>query len=269
METHSHTFNIRIALALLICLLIGPFSPASTASPIVAKVGGYLFEPFVKTQGENPSGLTIDLIKLLNKHQKKYYFHFVPTSPKRRYLDFERKVFDVMFFESKLWGWQEKNIQASKVFLTGGEVYIANRNLKTGMNQSFFEDLESKSLVGILGFHYGFANFDANEANLKKRFNISLVSSPQTIVNQVLAGKAEIGIVTVSYLKEQMNTSKNLKQQLLISEKKDQEYNHTILVREKHLEPSLSEMNIMLDQITKNGSLNKLLNQYGIEPYTH
>lgn len=255
--------------ALFISLLIGLFSPASTASTIEVKVGGYLFEPFVKNQGENPSGLTIDLIKLLNKHQKKYRFHFVPTSPKRRYLDFERQMFDVMFFESKLWGWQETNIQASNVFLTGGEVYIANKNLKTGLNQSYFDDLESKSLVGILGFHYGFANFNSNEASLKKQFNISLVSSPQTIVNQVLAGKADVGIVTVSYLKEQMNTSKNLKQQLLISEKKDQEYNHTILVRDRHLEPSLSEINLMLEQITKNGSLNKLLKQYGIEPYSH
>jgi len=264
---HPHKAAPLLVLTLVFGLLL---SVPTFSSPIQVNVGGYLFEPFVKTYGVKPSGLTLDLIELLNQHQSRYRFQFIHTSPKRRYHDFKRRVFDVMFFESKHWGWQDKPIEASKVFLKGGEVYISKVGDSNKPSQSFFDDLKSKSLVAILGYHYGFAGFDSNETTLNKQFDITLVNSPQTIISQVLAEKAQIGVVTVSYLKEQLKSNTQLKEDLFVSNKMDQEYQHTILVRKGHSSPSLEEMNTLLDEVAANGSLGKLLDKYGIEPFlTH
>ena len=266
MTDRSLNKTTKLLQAALVCLLFGLFNPtvASESTPIPVKVGGYLFEPFVEGQSSSHNGLTLDLIKLLNQQQSDYEFQFVPTSPKRRYIDFERHLFDVMFFESKVWGWQKTAIEASNVFLKGGEVYIANRD--QAENEAYFEELTSKKLVGILGFHYGFAKFNSSEKELKKKFDITLVNSPKTIINQILGKKAEVGVVTISYLKKQLKAHPEYKAKLLISKKLDQEYHHTILVRKNFSKPSIEEMNSLLAKITKNGSLKKLLKNYGITP---
>lgn len=260
----NQQFKEAIRFLALLLFLGSLLLPRAHASTIDVKVGGYLFEPFVNLDAPIPVGLTLDLIQLFNEEQDKYRFIFIPTSPKRRYIDFERHVFDVMFFESKMWGWQEHDIEASNVFLKGGEVFIAKKGNKR--NQSFFDDFSNKSIVGILGYHYGFADFNASESYLKKHFDILLVNSPQTIINQVLGNKADIGVVTISYLKKQLNAIPSYQSKLIISEKVDQEYEHTILVRDNFNQPSLKEINLLLDRVSRNGSLEKLLKKYGIDP---
>ncbi len=228
---------------------------------ITVKVGGYQFAPFVEVDHQSVSGLTLDLIALLNQEQSKYHFSFILTSPKRRYLDFERKQFDALFFESIHWSWKDKNILASDVFLTGGEVYISSK--QDNKTQAYFDSITKKSLVGILGYHYGFADFNANEMELKKAFNIQLVHSPSTIINQVLANKSNIGIITKSYLKKQMKQQTNLANEILISNKFDQEYQHTILMR-NNSQPSITEINHLIKTIQGNGQLASLLSKYGL-----
>lgn len=250
-----------------IYLVIGLFFPVFTQAeeaPVPVKVGGYLFEPFVSHEQSHVTGLTLDLIDLLNQQQSKYQFEFVSTSPKRRYIDFNRHEFDVMFFESKNWGWQTQPINASRVFLRGGEVFIAQAH--DDRDQTFFDYLNDKTLVGILGYHYGFAKFDADETRLKQAFDITLVNSPKTIINQILGGKADVGVVTISYLKKQIKQMPELAEKLLVSDKLDQSYQHTILVRENHTSPSLDEINALIGKLLENGSLSKLLLNYGIEP---
>ncbi len=231
------------------------------STPIEIKVGGYLFAPFIQTKQKQPTGLTPDLIKLLNKQQTEFNFVLVATSPKRRYMDFERKVFDAIFFENKNWDWQDKPILPSKVFLTGGEVYITlNSQFK---DQDFFSDLRAKSLLGILGYHYGFSNFNSDETWLKHNFHIELVNYPSTLINQILAKKAEIGVITESYLYNRFKLNPDLQSKILISKKRDQEYEHTILVREKS-PLTVKKINKLLDHIKQNGELEALLKTYGL-----
>lgn len=133
------------------------------------------------------------------------------------------------FFENLVWGWSNKRIEASDVFPKGGEVYITQAC--PGKNQTFFDSFEGKSLIGILGYHYGFANYNADIHYLESEFNITLFNDPASIIIPVAQGRIDIGIVTISFLNKYLNQNPNMRKTILISDKLDQEYDHTILVR--------------------------------------
>ncbi|MGR6874098.1 hypothetical protein ACU6U9_17730 [Pseudomonas sp. HK3] len=163
-----------IKLAVIICILN---SQLTFANQIEVKVGGYLFPPFIDMDGKNTYGLTIDLIELLNQQQSEYHFKFIPTSPKRRYIDFKNNVFDALFFENINWSWQQYDINASNVFLSGGEAFFTQKT--ENRNKSYLRDLKGKNIVAILGYHYHFLNNITDVKTLKKHFDITLVKLPQ------------------------------------------------------------------------------------------
>ena len=224
-------------------------------------VGGYPFPPFVESTDGMFEGLTLDLIKEFNKFQKQYRFSFHPTSPKRRYSDFDKGMFDMLFFESIQWGWQEKDITASRVFLKGGEVYITRASPEK--DQRYFESFTGKSLIGYLGYHYGFANFNSDETNLRKNFDITLSNSHKRNIQMILKKRIDIGIVTISYLNRYLMNHPENKNQLLISSKLDQVYHHTILIR-KNNTPDVHEINRLLDEMKKAHVLSDLFRKYGL-----
>ncbi len=246
----------------LIFVLI-TMSASTIAAPKEVRVGGYLFPPFIQIQGQTVTGLTIGMLELLNKQQKDFHFIFVPTSPKRRYNDFKRGMFDIIFFENIKWGWEKYNVLASDVFLSGGEVFFTLN--KKGITQTYFNDLNGKSIVAILGYHYKFANNETDVNRLKRQFDIKLVNSPKTVINQVLSGKTNLGISTYSYLQDQIKLNPILNEKLFISEQFDQIYQHRVLLRNNGpLSPE--DMNRLLNQIQHNGTLHKLLAKHGLTP---
>lgn len=241
-------------------------SPFTYSNKIEVKVGGYLFPPFVQNNGPQASDLTHDLIDLFNQQQSEFFFTFIGTSPKRRYSDFERGLFDAIFFENINWSWDRNNIEASQVFLSGGEAFFTH-NIE-GRDEHYFESFNSKSIVAILGYHYHFLNNITDTKTLKKQFNIKFVNSPKTVINQVLNNKSDIGIATYSYLQQQIKLNPQLKQTLLINQKFDQTYEHTILIRKNH-PLSVKKINALLNKIQSNGTLSQILEKQGISPLTH
>jgi len=227
----------------------------------VVRVGGYQFPPFVEVNGQH-SGLTLDLIALFNRHQSDVTFQFVNTSPKRRYSDFVANRFDMLFFESMLWGWKDHEVEASKVFLTGGEVYIANK--KHNQNEEFFDQLKEKKLVGVLGYHYGFAGFNSDTTYLMNEFDIRLVSSPESILRRITSDKSDVGVVTLSYLNAKLLEEPELNNQLFISKRFDQKYEHTILARKNSI-VSINIINRWLNEMRDNGSLKALFARYNLQ----
>ncbi|MCP4161994.1 MAG: transporter substrate-binding domain-containing protein [Deltaproteobacteria bacterium] len=227
-------------------------------------VGGYQFPPFVEIDENKQkiSGITIDLIKVMNEFQKKFKFKFTPTSAKRRYLFFEEKRFDIIMFEDIKWGWKNKDIVASKVILKGGEVYITKSH--PSKNQSYFNSLKKKSLAVILGYHYGFANFNADEKFLKNNYKIQFNTSHKGNIIKVLLERADISIVTLSFLKKFLKNNPDKKNKLMVSNKLDQQYNHTILLR-KNYKISKREMDELLSKMENAGILARLWEKYGIE----
>lgn len=250
--------NKIIAAHLFIFLFSGPLLAAERVS-----VGGYIFPPFVeKDEKGNISGMTIDLIDSLNKIQDEYHFNFVLTSARRRYIAFKQNEFDVLFFENILWGWQNTNIEATKVFLQGGEVFIALKD--TTKNKNYFNQLNNKSIAAMLGYHYNFAGYNSDPDFLRSNFNIHLSTDEKLNIQLVLLGKMDIAIVTQSYLDRFFLENPSAKQSLLISENMDQKYNHTILIKKNSL-LDVTKMNGLLDTLNKSGEYSKLLKRYRIK----
>ena len=245
---------------LLILLFTASFS--SAVEPITVSVGMYPFAPFVETKGsQGEVGMTLDLVAALNKTQKKYYFEPVLIPPKRRYESFKNGHYDVIFYESKSWGWQDITVDATTVYQEGGEVYVALN--KPGRNQEYFTDFKHKRMIGITGFHYGFANFNADEDYLIKEFNMLLTPYNDRNIKLLLKERGDIAVVTKAYLQRFLLEYPSLVARLLVSEKLDQKYNHTALLR-AGISLSIHEMNTMLSDLKKAGEMKKLLAKYGL-----
>lgn len=236
--------------------------PAVAAQMV--RVGGYDFPPFVETDaGGKHFGLTLDLIAALNAAQSRYEFTFVPVSARRRYGDLQEGRFDAMFFESPEWGWAGKTypVEFSNVFLRGGEIFIAQA--QPGRGQDFFADIKSKRIIGILGYHYGFANFEADPEILAKSFNIKLVNSNRSSIEMVLAGRTDVAVVTDSYLWSYLKQNAGAAERLLVSDRYDQIYNHRILVR-RDGPIDTAAVNALLADLDKAGTLAKLWTNAGV-----
>jgi ABC-type amino acid transport substrate-binding protein len=239
------------------------YSLTSHALPIDVKVGGYPYAPFVMLDDGNIKGITPDLITLLNASQDKYHFRFVLTSSKRRFVYFDQGLIDALFFEQKKWGWQDKAVIQSEGFLKGGGVFIAVQD--GAKTQGYFRNIKNKSLAGSLGFHYNLAEFDPDETKLKDVFNMSLKTSFPSILQTVISGRSDIGILGMSYIKWEMGQKKELSQKLIVSNYFDQELNHGVLLRE-NAAITIKDINNLLKAIHNNGSLSKLLQRYNLEP---
>lgn len=267
MYTHSRRLIIMVvaqdgpgegAVRWCLAILAGLFwmGQAAIAAEIV-RVGGYEFPPFVETEAGTPKGLTLDLIDALNKRQQDYEFRFVPISSRRRYADLGEARFDAMFFESPEWEWSAKGfpVDFTNVFLRGGEVFVAAA--KPGRGQEFFADVKGKRVVGILGYHYGFANFNADPDVLARNFNMKLVNTHRSSIDMVLAERMDLGVVTDAYLWSYLSRNLDAGGKLLVSERYDQLYNHRVLVRRGGPLP-VAAMNRLLAEMERDGVLEHL-----------
>ncbi|WP_159084703.1 substrate-binding periplasmic protein [Dongshaea marina] len=243
---------------ILIIILLALSIPLSHSSQIV-NVGGYIFPPFVFVEYGQYKGLTLDLIKALNQYQEEFKFQFVPISSKGRYSSFESNKFDLIFFEDKKWGWDGYPVVSSRVILTGGEKYIALS--VPGRDRSYFDDFSDKRISVVRGYHYGFANFNADEVFLKTKFNAHIVNSPKSLIRLILLGRDDIAVVTESYLELYFQENPMDKDKIIVSDKYDQIYQHTILLR-KGSALSLNELNDLLNGMKQFGILNEIFSSY-------
>ncbi len=246
----------RIALTLLILLLCG-LSPAGAAETV--NVGAYPFLPFVDKSG----GLTGELLQAINAFQADYKFQLVNTSYNRRYRDMADGSFSVIFFENIKWGWDSKLVDASKVFLQGdGEVYVARA--QPGRGQEYFDNLADKQILAVVGYHYGFANFDADPVLLTQKFSITFSADNQVSLRNLLAERGEVAVITKSYLRRYLQQDPAAAAKLLVSDRLDQAYAHTVLVR-KGSKPTVQDIEALLDKMEAAGVLKKLWQRYGLE----
>jgi len=246
---------------LLVILSLGFVTCFGQAEKV--RVGGYEFAPFVfQSAVGNYRGVTLDLINALNHLQDDYQFELVVISPPARYKAFKRKRFDTIFFESMDWGWQDHEIEPSKVFLSGGEVYVAMQGEER--DQSYFDQFADKSIIGMQGYHYGLANFNSDPEYLKQQHNFILTRSNVSAIRMLEKGRGDVAIITLSFLKLFLKEEPSLASQLLVSEKLDQEYRHTILVRKQH-KISVAQINGWLDELEQQGMLAKIWAKWGLD----
>jgi len=249
---------VRILVAILVLL----FCPAAWAGQVV-HVGGYDFPPFVEDSAGHAHGLALDMIAALNKAQTEYEFQFVPTTARRRYADLSEGRIDAIFFESPEWDWAEKGykVDFSNVFLRGGEVFIALK--KPGRGQEWFADLKGKRIVGILGYHYGFAGFNSDPDWLARTWNMKLVTNHKSSIDMVLADRMDVAIVTDAYLNAFLNANAEAAERLLVSNRYDQLYSHRAVVR-RGGPIEVGTVNRLLADMERDGTLPRLWREAGI-----
>lgn len=247
----------------LLCILLSFSVMADEVARKKIKVGGYFWPPFVELQSRNYQGMTLDLIDAANAIQGDFEFEFVLTTPANRYKDFYHHKFDLIFFEDINAGWNAYPVSASKPLAKGTELFIALN--KTGRNQTFFQDLPEKSISAVKGLPYSFTDHSTNDEYLKENFNIRFHDIPDQVLQDVLDGKSEIGVINSLALERAVLRNPKIKNNLLIGKKIDHDFVLSILARDNG-QISIEQVNVMIDRLNKEGILEKLWEQYHLDP---
>lgn len=220
------------------------------------------FPPYIQIENNGQvGGMIAVILDFLNTTQSEYQFQAIPTTAMRRHRDFANKMYDLSFFDNVDWGWDKNAVDVSDIYMTGKEIYIA-QNIH-GRGESFFADLSKKSMVGMLGYHYGFANFNADPNYLRKHFNMQTATNNEGGVKMILFGRGEIAVVSDAFLNEYLKRHTKDRKKLLISKKVDQHYHHTVVLR-KNTRPTVQEMNTLLAKLKQSKQFKKLQEKYGL-----
>jgi len=258
----------KIAVAWPAFIMIATLLLASPAQskPLVVKVNFTEFPPYFVKANNTLSGMAVDMIEVMNEFQSKYQFTLVDNPPMRRFHSFERGGYDISFFDHLHWGWDDYYVNVTKVYLRGGEKYVALA--RPGRGQEYFSDFKGKRLGGFLGYHYGLADFNSDPQVLKKDFNMELSSTHEGNVLKILEGRIDVAILTDAFLSRWFVLHPEKKDQLLISDIWDQEYNFSMIVR-KDISPTADELNLLMASMEQTGALNSVWKKYGISPSSH
>lgn len=196
----------------------------------LVRVGAAHFPPYVvRPEKSDRQGLLPELLASLNRSQSLYNFVMVPTSVTRRFRDFAQGRVDLAIFENPQWGWAEVAHTAVDMGLEDDEVFVARQ--LPGRGQDYFNDLSGKHLALFNGYHYAFAGFNADPRYLRKAYNATLTYSHDSNLLMVQAGRADIALVTRSYLSEFLARNPSSRAQLVASQRIDQVYHHYALLR--------------------------------------
>ena len=255
--------GMKIIVTSLIFIQVIFANPGWAAETV--NVGLSVFPPFIEKEKEDGtySGIAVELLHAMNAFQDTYRFVGVSTSASRKQRDFTNGVYDMVPFDDLNWGWQGYPVEASRVILSGdGEVFIALA--EAGRGEEYFADFRQKKMVGFRGYHYKFADFNADPDYLKKTFNMLLPTNPQSCIEMILRQRGDIAVVTKSYLLRYLAEHPEARDKLLISQKMDQEYQHTFIIRQG-IRPSVAELNDMLDQMEQQGILQRLWQAHGLD----
>lgn len=251
---------------MILCLSVACSFSTGVSAQTEISVGVYDFPPVAAVSNHSEAeGLLGDLLQELNTANNNVIFRIVHTSPKRRHLDFQAGLFDVIFFESPSWGWERLPIQATYPVLMDEDVYVALS--KPGRGQSFFDNIAERHIVAISGYHYGFAGLSTNNAELEKRFNIEFSHSHSRNLELIKADRpslAEVAVVSRSYLQKHLTDNPSDRDRFLVSDTADQTYQLHIMTRENGpISPGAIEQ--MLSPLIRDGRYQKLVDNHGLQ----
>ncbi|QXI36957.1 substrate-binding periplasmic protein [Pseudomonas xantholysinigenes] len=220
------SLKLSSSLLLFATLLLTAAARADEAREV--KVGAAHFPPYtVRPEQGADTGLLPQLVEALNRMQGQYRFVLVPTSIPRRFGDFQQGRTDMAIFENPQWGWQGIAHKAVDMGLEDAEIFVTRRQAER--DQRYFDELDGKRLALFNGYHYAFADFNPDPAYLKKRFRATLTYSHDSNLNMVERGRADIALVTRSYLIDFLK--RNPESVLMASTRVDQVYHHYALLR--------------------------------------
>jgi ABC-type amino acid transport substrate-binding protein len=234
--------------------------PAQAAE--LVRIGAAHFPPYtVRPESGADTGLLPQLVEALNASQRDYQFVLVPTSIPRRFGDFKQARVDMAIFENPDWGWKDIPHTSVDMGLEDAEIFVAHR--EPGRQQNYFADLTGKRLALFSGYHYEFSNFNADPKFLAQNFNATLTYSHDSNLLMVLRGRADIALVTRSYLSDYLLRNQQVADQLLVSERVDQIYHHYAILRPA-APISGAAFGKLLQALRDNGQMLKIFDPYRI-----
>lgn len=251
----------RTASGLLLAALAGLWMLPCAAAQLV-RVGAAHFPPYtVRPEYGADTGLLPQLVEALNALQSDYQFVLVPTSIPRRFGDLKQGRVDMAIFENPDWGWKDIPHTNVDMGLEDAEIFVAQR--LPNRQQNYFAHIAGKRLALFSGYHYEFANFNADAKYLAQNYNATLTYSHDSNLLMVLRGRADIALVTRSYLSDYLLRNENVGDQLLVSERIDQVYHHYAILRPAA--PISGEaFGKLLQGLRDNGQMLKIFDPYKI-----
>jgi ABC-type amino acid transport substrate-binding protein len=233
----------------------------------LVRIGAAHFPPYtIRPERGEDTGLLPQMVVALNAMQANYHFEIVPTSIPRRFRDFQQERFDMAIFENPDWGWKDIAHVAVDMGLEDAEIFVAHQT--EGRTQDYFKDLRGKRLALFSGYHYAFANFNADPKYLADNYNASLTYSHDSNLLMVLRGRADIALITRSYLSVFFAANPEDAGQFLISERVDQVYRHFALLRPNG-PISGREFEALLQQLRDNQQMYKIFEPFRIAVTPH
>lgn len=228
----------------------------------VVRVGAAHFPPYtIRPENGADTGLLPELVQALNHSQSDYRFELVPTSIPRRFGDFKEGRTDMAIFENPDWGWKDIPHTTVDMGLEDAEIFVAQK--EPGRQQSYFADLKGKRLALYSGYHYEFANFNADPKYLAETYNATLTYSHDSNLLMVLRGRADIALVTRSYLFDYLLRNDKVRDELLVSQRIDQIYHHYAILSPKA--PITGEaFGKLLQGLRDSGQMLKIFDPYKI-----
>ena len=242
---------------------MGTLWQAQVSAAQLVRVGAAHLPPYtVRSEQGSDSELLPQLLEALNRAQREYQFVLVPTSIPRRFRDFQQGRVDMAIFENPQWGWQDIPHTSVDMGLEDAEIFVTQR--QTGRDQGYFTDLAGKRLAVFSGYHYAFANFNPDPKAMATQFNATLTYSHDSNLLMVTRGRADIALVTRSYLSDFMVRNPDTAGQFLVSERIDQVYHHYALLRPKAA-ISGPAFAALLKDLRDSGELLKIFEPYRID----
>lgn len=252
---------LRLALGVVVAVaMLG--NPRLVAAKELVRVAAVHFPPYVlEPEAGTDAGLLPELLAALNRMQDRYQFKVVPTSLPRRFQDLRQGRVDVAMFENPRWGWDAISYTAVDMGVEDAEVFVA-RHLE-GRDERYFSRLSDKRLALYSGYHYAFASFNADPAYLASHYRATLTYSHDSNLLMVARNRADVALVTRSYLNHFFRENPDLKDRLMVSRRTDQLYHHYAIVRP---DASLSAEVLagLFEQLHASGELNRIFAPYGI-----
>ncbi|WP_010488789.1 transporter substrate-binding domain-containing protein [Pseudomonas sp. S9] len=246
----------------LIAALLIIFSSTSLARQVV-NVSGVYFPPYAfGASAVTSRGLLPELIAALNNQQAEFEFIIVPTSLQRRYADLNNGRVDISLFENPRWGWQDIPNQSVDMGLEDAEVFVART--AQGRQQAYFDKILGKRLALFSGYHYAFAGFNTDPGYLAKAHNAIVSRSLDGNIMMVVHRRADIALVTRSYLKAFFESYPKYAKGLLISERVDQVYAHHAILR-NNAPISAQRFSQLLEDLRQSGQLDAIFAPYDIK----
>ncbi|WP_162181419.1 transporter substrate-binding domain-containing protein [Thalassospira australica] len=241
-----------------ISVLVWGMTGAKAQGAVTVKVGAYEYGVVYYYEDGKPGGIVPVLIQRLNDLQDDYKFELVETSSRRRYQDVTDATVDLILLESERWDWGDFDVTFSDPIVTESDLYVA---LDTHPDvPRLFANVTDSQMLCVLGFHYGFAQYNADPQYLRDNFDVLLRYNEKEVLEGVLAREAPIGIVSVGFLASEYAKHPGLQSRLAIADAPDATYD-LVSVLGKDAPIALDQYNDLIGQLHETGEIARLWQQ--------